>query len=121
MLGCSLKGCLSLCFPDVACFAGSSGEGLEAGNGGHAVARLTRTGMPTLRAPVAQKALSNGKDSVTFESYDDRDFGYLRILVNGAQLRIEYHPASDGQDAKTPDDFVTVELASRKLVHFVTH
>jgi hypothetical protein len=94
---------------------------IVAGNGGHAVAQLTRKGMPTLRAPVAQKALSNGKDSVTFESYDDRDFGYLRILVNGAQLHIEYHPASDGQDAKTPDDFVTVELASRKLVHFVTH
>jgi hypothetical protein len=33
-------------------------------------------------------------------------------------LRIEYHPASDGADAKTPDDFVTVDLATRKLVHF---
>ncbi|HKM58117.1 MAG TPA: hypothetical protein VJX28_05185 [Chthoniobacterales bacterium] len=75
--------------------------------------------MPTLRAPVVQKALSNGKDSVTFESYDDGGFGYMRILVNGAQLHIEYHPASDGQEAKTPDDFVTVELASRKLMHFV--
>jgi len=92
---------------------------LVAGNGGHAVARLTRKGMPTLRVPVIQKALSNGKDSVTFESYDDLDFGYLRIIVDSAQLRIEYHPASDGADAKTPDDFVTVELATHKLVHFV--
>ena len=56
---------------------------------------------------------------MTFESYDDLDFGYLRILVDSAQLRIEYHPASDGEDAKTPDDFVTVELATRKLIHLV--
>ena len=92
---------------------------LVAGNGGHAVARLTRKGIPTLRTPVIQKALSNGKDNVTFENYDDAEFGYLRIVVNSAQLRIEYHPASDGAFAKTPDDFVTVELATHKLVHFV--
>jgi hypothetical protein len=34
------------------------------------------------------------------------------------KLRIEYHPAGDGEDAKTPDDFVTVDLATRRLVHF---
>jgi Calcineurin-like phosphoesterase len=92
---------------------------LVSGNGGHAAARLTRKGTPTIRVPVVQDALSNGADTVTFESYDDLDFGYLRILVDSAQLRIEYHPASDGGDAKTPDDFVTVELATHKLVHFV--
>jgi hypothetical protein len=55
---------------------------------------------------------------VTFENYDDTDYGYLRVLVNAQQLRIEYHPASDGTAAKTPDDFVTVDLKTRKLVHF---
>jgi hypothetical protein len=39
-------------------------------------------------------------------------------VVTASQLRIEYHPASDGEGAKTPDDFVTVDLTSRKLVHF---
>lgn len=68
---------------------------------------------------MVQEALSDNKDSVTFESYDDQDFGYLRIVVNSAQLHIEYHPASDGADAKTPDDFVTVELDTHKLIHFV--
>lgn len=92
---------------------------LISGNGGHAVAKLTHKGTPTIRVPALQEGLSNGKDSVTFESYDDQDFGYLRILVNSAQLHIEYHPASDGADAKTPDDFVTVELATHKLMHFV--
>jgi hypothetical protein len=91
---------------------------LVAGNGGHAVTRLTKKGTPTLRAPSTQASLSNGDDTVVFENYDDQDFGYLRILVNAAQLRIEYHPASDGEDAKTPDDSVTVDLATRTLVHF---
>ena len=57
-------------------------------------------------------------DKVTLENYDDQDYGYLRIVVTETQLRIEYHPASDGAGAKTPDDFVTVDIASRKLVHF---
>ena len=52
------------------------------------------------------------------ENYDDEDFGYLRVVVTATQLRIEYHPASDGTGAKTPDDFVTVDLAKRQLVHF---
>jgi hypothetical protein len=55
---------------------------------------------------------------VTFENYDDTDYGYLRVIVNAQQLRIEYHPASDGTVAKTPDDSVTVDLKSRQLVHF---
>jgi hypothetical protein len=42
----------------------------------------------------------------------------LRIVVTAQQLRIEYHPASDGSTMKTPDDAVTVDLASRTLVHF---
>ena len=83
------------------------------------MARLTHKGTPTLRVPIVQDSLSNGSDRVTLESYDDLDFGYLRILVNSEQLRIEYHPASDGEDAKTPDDFVTVDLAKHTLTHFV--
>ena len=51
-------------------------------------------------------------------NYDDQDYGYLRVVGTASQLRIEYQPASDGADAKTPDDFVTVDLATRKLVHF---
>jgi hypothetical protein len=39
--------------------------------------------------------------------------------VNSKQLRIEYHPASDGAAAKTPDDSVTVDLASHKIVLYI--
>ncbi|MBV8815374.1 MAG: hypothetical protein JO271_12860 [Verrucomicrobia bacterium] len=53
-----------------------------------------------------------------FENYDDTGYGYLRLIVNSSQLRIEYHPASDGDSAKTPDDSVTVDLATRTLVQY---
>jgi hypothetical protein len=86
------------------------------GNGGHAVIHLTRKGMPALRTPLAQPALSTDGSTVTLENYDDQDFGYLRIIANPLQLRIEYHPAGDGAEAKTPDDVVTVDLASHNLV-----
>ena len=91
---------------------------IVAGNGGHGMSRLTKKGTPTLRTPQAQAALSDGTDQVVFENYDDQDFGYLRIIADPRQLRIEYHPASDGEDAKTPDDNVTIDLKTRTLVHY---
>jgi hypothetical protein len=39
-------------------------------------------------------------------------------VVTTQQLRTEYHPAPDGAAAKTPGDAVTVDLATRTLVHF---
>ena len=88
------------------------------GNDGHVVNPLTKKGASTLRVPIAQPGLSNGSDQVTFESYDDQDFGYLRVVVNDKQLPIEYPPSPDGAAAKTPDDFVTVDLATHKLVPY---
>lgn len=88
---------------------------LVAGNGGHALAKLQKKGGEALRVP--QIMSSAGGETVTLESYDDQDYGYLRVVASAAQLRIEYHPASDGAAAKTPDDFVTVDLQSRRLVH----
>ena len=87
------------------------------GNGGHALAKLQRKGASALRTPLAL-AVPAGSDPVTLENYDDEDFGYLRVVVTPSQLRVEYHPASDGDGAKTPDDFVTVDLTARRLVHF---
>jgi len=109
---------------------------IVAGNGGHNIARLKRSpdagGHPTrsapsartdgatryespYRAPTVLQAAGRGKDLVRIENYDDQDFGYLRVVVTKEQLRIEYHPASDTGAAKTPDDIVAVDLASRKL------
>jgi hypothetical protein len=55
-----------------------------------------------------------------FENYDAAagHFGYLRVVVNTTQLRIEYHPASDGSTLKAPDDSVTIDLKTRTITHF---
>jgi hypothetical protein len=94
------------------------------GNGGHALQSLRGPGGATLRAPqVVQTAVQGTQRNaiagqLVLESYDDANYGYLRVIVDAQQLRIEYHPASDGDGAKTPDDFVTVDLQTRKLVHY---
>jgi hypothetical protein len=90
---------------------------LICGNGGHGLAKLAKQGATPLRTP-QQLPVAGHADKVTLENYDDQDYGYLRVVVTQTQLRIEYHPASDGNAAKTPDDFVTVDLKARKLVHF---
>jgi hypothetical protein len=84
------------------------------GNGGHNVTKLpAQKGVP-LRAPQTLVKKSESDDGVTFENYDDVNYGYLRLLVDAKQLRIEYHPASDTIQAKSPDDSVTIDLATRK-------
>ena len=89
------------------------------GNGGHNVTRLSTSGSPALRAPQIIQAKTAKSDQVVFENYDDQNYGYLRILVTPEQLRIEYHPASDGPQTKTPDDSVTVDLQRRQIVHYL--
>jgi hypothetical protein len=80
---------------------------LVAGCGGHSPLSAMRA---TIRTPFVID------DTLTLESYDDTDFGYLRVVVNAQTLTIEFHPQSDGGTTKTPDDTVTVTLAT----HVVT-
>jgi len=84
------------------------------GNGGHNVVRLHAPGGVPPRTPQTLQPRKAGDDQVTFENYDDIDYGYLRLIVDPKQVRIEYHPASDSINAKTPDDSVTIDIASRK-------
>ena len=51
-------------------------------------------------------------DTLTLESYDTMDYGYLRVIVNATTMRIEFHPQHDGGTTKTPNDVVTVALAT---------
>ncbi|WP_082077396.1 metallophosphoesterase [Bradyrhizobium sp. LTSPM299] len=91
------------------------------GNGGHATSRLRRKqDGGVLRVPTELPQLAQGRDTVVFENYDDQNYGYLRVFVDEQQLRVEYHPASDGRHVKAPDDHVTVDLSSHKLVAFDT-
>jgi hypothetical protein len=86
---------------------------IVAGNGGHGLAKLGGAGGSALRTPTTIQ--TDATQHVVLNSYDDQDYGYLRIVVDARQLRIEYHPASDGKGAKTPDDSVTIDLARRVL------
>lgn len=54
-------------------------------------------------------------DTLTLESYEDTDFGYLRVIVNAETMRIEFHPQRDGDAAKTPDDAVTITLSTHTI------
>jgi hypothetical protein len=89
------------------------------GNGGHGL--TTISGGNAIRTPVSMPVFSQPEvgDTVTFESYDDKQYGYLRIIADPTQLRIEYHPASDGGTTKTPDDSVTVDLTTSTLIHYI--
>jgi hypothetical protein len=89
------------------------------GNGGHGPLQKLNKGA-TIRTPQAMPVFAQPEknDTVSFDSYDDTVFGYCRILVDQTQLRIEYHPASDGTSVKTPDDSITVNLADGTLIHY---
>jgi hypothetical protein len=91
------------------------------GNGGHGLQALSRVDGQVPRAPQIIQKSSSDTDLVVLENYDDKNYGYLRVIVTKTQLRIEYHPASDGASTKAPDDSVTVDLASRALVHFTAN
>jgi hypothetical protein len=92
---------------------------VSCGNLGHNVQLLARKGSAPIRVPQVLQPAKGNLDQVTFESYDDKNYGYLRVIATAAQLRIEYHAASDGPQIKAPDDYVTVDLAERKLAHFL--
>jgi hypothetical protein len=77
------------------------------GNGGHSPLSSIK-GTP--RTPV------NVNAGLIFENYDATDYGYLRVVVNDTQLRIEFHDAQPGQVFKSPSDAVTVDLASHIMV-----
>jgi hypothetical protein len=53
--------------------------------------------------------------TLTLESYDDTHYGYLRVVVNATTMTVEFHPQNDGSTVKTPDDVVTIDLATRTV------
>jgi hypothetical protein len=82
---------------------------LVSGNGGHGLTPM-KTGDAPLRTPYVISK------SVTLENYCDSDYGYLRIVVGGGQIRIEFHGIASGTTAKAPSDVVTIDIASHKMV-----
>jgi Calcineurin-like phosphoesterase len=79
---------------------------LVAGCGGHSPLSPMRE---TYRTPYK---IDN---TLTLENYDATDYGYLRVVINAKTMRIEFHPQSDGGTTKTPNDVVTVTLATHAV------
>jgi hypothetical protein len=77
-----------------------------AGCGGHSPLSAMRA---TYRTPYVIDS------TLTLESYDATDYGYLRVVVNATTMSIEYHPQHDGGTTKTPDDVVTITLATHTV------
>ena len=94
------------------------------GNGGHNINPIVR---PTRNHPAPEP--QNGADvgyldvnpavnaaGLTFERYDDHNYGYLRVSVDDAKLRIAYHQAGVRTLLQSRFDLVTVDLASHRLM-----
>jgi len=79
---------------------------IVAGSGGHSPLAPMRA---TYRTPFTIDS------TLTLESYDATDYGYLRVIVNATTMSIEFHPQSDGGTTKTPDDVVTITLATHAV------
>jgi len=79
---------------------------LVAGCGGHSPLEALRG---TIRTPYPIDS------TLTLESYDGDHYGYLRVVVNATTMRVEFHPQPDGTTTKTPDDVVTVTLATHTV------
>jgi hypothetical protein len=79
---------------------------LVAGCGGHSPLSAMRA---TYRTPYVIDS------TLTLESYDTTDYGYLRVIVNATTMSIEFHPQNDGGTTKTPNDVVTVTLATHAV------
>ncbi|HTW66178.1 MAG TPA: metallophosphoesterase [Bryobacteraceae bacterium] len=88
---------------------GSQTPYIVAGCGGHSISQLKPLkGGGAIRTPLKVN------DTLTFDKYF-AEYGYLRIVVTPALLRIEYHQAAAGVDTKSAADTVTVDLKTRKL------
>jgi hypothetical protein len=79
---------------------------LIAGCGGHSPLSPMRA---TYRTPYVIDS------TLTLENYDTTDYGYLRVIVNPTTMSIEFHPQNDGGTTKTPNDVVTITLATHVI------
>ncbi len=75
-----------------------------AGNGGHGLDKIRTVNGAAIRTPYVVD------DTLTLESYDDMHYGFLRVTVDAAAMRVEYRQA--GQ-APTPADVMTIDLQTR--------
>jgi len=96
---------------------------LVAGDGGFNVKSIVYSSGGSTPPPPAPGTQVNYLDpnpvltatGLTIDQYNQTNYGYLRIMVNSTQLRIEFHPVSK-TGAPPSLDTVTVDLASHTVV-----
>ena len=90
-----------------------------AGNGGHNVTPLVQARggvMPHEPTPGEDvHYLDSTGSGLTLDQSDDKHYGYLRIIVDSEQLRIEYHPVSPAAPPSEVDT-VVVNIADHSVV-----
>ena len=59
---------------------------IVAGSGGHGLSKMRAIKGSSIRTPLVIDP------TLTLESYDDTDYGYLRIVADATMLRIEFPP-----------------------------
>lgn len=94
------------------------------GNGGHHVNSLVRARRGERPTPPefgtdvsyleCQPQVS--AKGLVLEKYDDRNYGYLRISADAAQLRIAYHRLQSHSLSQSRFDLVTVDLKTHRKV-----
>jgi hypothetical protein len=87
---------------------------LVSGNGGHGVSKLNVGDSGSVRTPLKIS------DNLTFESYDDSDYGFLSLTVDRQHLQINYYDVPEGmlkgtRAPKSADDSVVIDLKSRHI------
>ncbi len=80
---------------------------LVAGHGGHGLDAIRKVNGAAIRVPYIVD------DTLTLENYDDAHYGFLRVTVDAATMRIEYHQAGAGTG--TPADTVSIDLGTRTV------
>jgi Calcineurin-like phosphoesterase len=93
------------------------------GDSGHNVNRLVqgRRGQPAqephygARADYLDSGAAVQARGLTLNHYDDLNYGYLRITVDKARLRIGFHQVGKGSLPQSQADMVTVDLASHTI------
>ena len=94
------------------------------GDGGHNVNKLVKSKRGQLaREPYfgvnvdyLESKPSVKAKSLVLKHYDDTNYGYLRITVDKAHLRIGFQQVGQTSIPQSRVDMVTVELASRTIV-----
>ncbi len=98
------------------------------GDGGHGIDPLVRSRPGSPKDPPQNGQNVSyldphpvvGTTTLTLDRSDDQDYGYLRVTVDAATLRIEFHQVGQAATVLQPADVVSVDLRSHTVLSGAT-